>query len=393
MADRKMSIIFLPAIFLSAIFLSAIFQLGMALIGARISALCSLLRFIASSCSRFLRLSHLVRKKEYVMNITSLAWDTPQMKLFRHFAAGFTLLLALLVIARPASAAITFDNSSSSAATPGASSIKWIHVIGSGQDRALVVTVAIDDFFILNRDIATVKFNKVVMHAAPNSHAVSSGQRILETQIFYLNGDELPPAGSYEVSVSFSRKIDVAAGGAVSLSGVQPGAPVVAATNVKPLSLGAIRTSVNAPANSWVVDIVASASDVALSPGPGQIERFSASRIGFGIAGSAQATVGNGGATLVWNGLSRLVTSAVAFAARPEFKLTLSTTGMGTIQSSPTGDTFPAGSSVTLTAAPAPGWRFGGWSGEFVRPVQPATNTIARDKSITANFDPSPPGN
>ena len=205
------------------------------------------------------------------MNITSLAWDTPQMKLFRHFAAGFTLLLALLVIARPASAAITFDNSSSSAATPGASSIKWIHVIGSGQDRALVVTVAIDDFFILNGDIATVKFNNVVMHEAPNSHAASLGLRILETQIFYLNGDELPPAGSYEVSVSFSRKVDVAAGGAVSLFGVQPGAPVAAATNVKPLSLGAIRTSVNAPANSWVVDIVASANDVALSPGQGQL--------------------------------------------------------------------------------------------------------------------------
>jgi hypothetical protein len=30
------------------------------------------------------------------------------------------------------------------------------------------VAVAINDFFIFNGDIATVKFNNVVMHAAPN---------------------------------------------------------------------------------------------------------------------------------------------------------------------------------------------------------------------------------
>ncbi|HKQ75856.1 MAG TPA: pectinesterase family protein [Blastocatellia bacterium] len=325
------------------------------------------------------------------MKTTSRTGDTPQMKVFRQFAAGLTLLLALLGVVRSASAAITFDNSSSSAATPGARSIKWKHVIGGGRDRALVVAVAIEDFFILNGDIATVKFNDIVMHAAPNSHAVSLGLRILETQIFYLTGDELPPAGAYDVSVSFSRKIDVAAGGAVSLFGVQPGAPAAAGANVKPLSLGSIRTSVNAPANSWIVDIVASADNVALSPGAGQIKRFGAARNGFGMAGSAQTTAGSGATTLSWNGLSRLVTSAVAFAARPEFKLTLSTKGSGTIQSNPAGDKFPAGSSVALTATPAPGWRFEGWSGDLTGTVNPSTITIDRDKSITANFAPLPP--
>ena len=325
------------------------------------------------------------------MKTASRTGDTPQMKVFRQFAAGFTLLLALFGAARPASAQITFDNSSSSAATPGARSIKWKHVIGSGQDRALVVAIAIDDFFIFNGDIATVKFNNVVMHAAPNSHAVSLGLRVLETQIFYLTGDELPPAGSYDISVSFTRRVDISSGGAISMFGVQPGAPVAAATNVKPLSLGPIRTNINAPANSWVVDIVASAVNVALSPGSGQIKRFSAARIGFGVAGSAQAAVGSGPTTLLWNGQSRLVTSAVAFAARPEFKLTLSTTGSGTIQSSPAGDKFPAGTKVTLTATPAPGWRFDGWSGDLTGTDNPATITLDRDKSITANFAPLAP--
>src|SRR5262249_62271713 len=124
--------------------------------------------------------------------------------------------------------------------------------------RALLVTVAINDFIIGNGDTATVKFNNVVMHAAPNSHAVSLGLEILETQIFYLTGDELPPAGSYDVSVSFTSKVDVSAGGAVSMFGVQPGAPALAGTNVKPLQLGPIRTGPHAPTHSWGVYIMAS---------------------------------------------------------------------------------------------------------------------------------------
>jgi len=177
------------------------------------------------------------------------------------------------------------------------------------------------------------------------------------------------------------------------LFGVQPGAPVVAATNVKPISLGPIRTTINAPADSWVVDIVASEINASPTPGPAQIKRFSAARNLFGIAGSAQVATTPGPTTLVWNNsLSRLVTSAVAFAARPEFRLTLSTTGSGTIQSDPAGDKFPAGTRVTLTATPAPGWRFEGWSGDLTGTDNPAIITMDREKSITANFTPLPPG-
>jgi hypothetical protein len=104
-------------------------------------------------------------------------------KPFDLLAAVFFLLLLLFCAAQPASAAITFDSSSSSAVAVGARSITWRHTIGGGPDRALVVAVAIDDFIIFNGDVATVKFNNVVMHAAPNSHAVSPGLRILETQV------------------------------------------------------------------------------------------------------------------------------------------------------------------------------------------------------------------
>src|SRR5262245_38202575 len=86
---------------------------------------------------------------------------------FDLLSIGFFLLLLMFCVAQPASAAITFDSSSSSAVAVNARSIIWRHTIGGGPDRALVVAVAIDDFIIFNGDVATVKFNGVVMHAAP----------------------------------------------------------------------------------------------------------------------------------------------------------------------------------------------------------------------------------
>jgi hypothetical protein len=270
----------------------------------------------------------------------------PLLKSFNPLASGFFLLLLLSCAARPARAAITFDSSSSSGAKAGVSSITWNHTVGGGSDRALVVAVAIDDFIICNGDIAAVKFNNVVMHVAPNSHAVSPGLRILETQFFYLTGDELPPAGSYDISVSFTKKVDVAAGGAVSLFGVQPGAPALAVTKVKPLNLGPIRTTIDAPADSWVVDIVASEGDHSFAPGPGQIKRFSAARNLFGMAGSTRAAQSPGPTTLVWNnGLSRIATSAVAFEA--------STPVPPGITTQPFSQAVTTGSNVTFTVAAA----------------------------------------
>ena len=311
-----------------------------------------------------------------------------------HHGIRFSLLLLVLLAASSsASASITFDNSSSFVSSRSTTSITWRHTIGAGSDRALVVGVSSNDFIVFSGDIATVTFNNVAMHPAANSHARAIGARILDTQIFYLTGDELPAAGSYEVTVRFTKNVDMAAGGAVSLFGVQPGAPVATATNVRLIPIGPIRTTINAPANSWVVDIVASESDNTLTAGSNQIKRFAAARPGFGIAGSAEGAAASGPTTLSWDqkGLNRLVTSVVAFAARPEFKLTLSTSGMGTIQTNPAGTTFPAGTRVTLTAVPATGWLFTGWSGDLSGSTNPATITLDRNKAITATFVQVPP--
>src|SRR6185295_13204505 len=90
-------------------------------------------------------------------------------------------------------------------------------------------------------------------------------------------------------------------------------------------------------------------------------------------------------------GVNRIVTSAVAFAARPIYRLTLSTVGSGTILNSPSGSLFLSGTTVTLTAVPASGWQFAGWSGNLAGSVNPIAITMDANKSVVANFTPIPP--
>ena len=68
------------------------------------------------------------------------------------------------------------------------------------------------------------------------------------------------------------------------------------------------------------------------------------------------------------------------------FKLTLVTKGKGTVTASPAATTYTAGTIVTLTATPAAGSAWLGWSGAITGTALTATVTITGDTSVTANF-------
>ncbi|MET0649767.1 MAG: immunoglobulin domain-containing protein [Pyrinomonadaceae bacterium] len=305
------------------------------------------------------------------------------------------LLFLLLAAVSTASAAITFDNATASKAKHNTSEISWKHTVGGGTNAAVVVAVSFNDLLFNNNQIVSVKLGGVAMRPVPNSLARSSGLNVKTvTQLFYLNGAEVPAPGTYDVSVAFTGKVDDAAGGAVSLFGVEPGAPAAVATNANLIGLGQISTSINAPAYSWVVDVVGSGSGADFTAGSGQTERFGRVKKEIGLAGSAQAASFGGVTTLSWQqaDTAPLATSAVAFAAKPVFKLSKTTTGAGTIQTSPGGDMFHEGEPVTLTAVPAPGWEFAGWSGAVTGAFNPVSLTMDGNKSVTANFIQVPPG-
>jgi alpha-tubulin suppressor-like RCC1 family protein len=61
----------------------------------------------------------------------------------------------------------------------------------------------------------------------------------------------------------------------------------------------------------------------------------------------------------------------------------------GTIQTSPAGNTFPHGTTATLTATPVPGFVFAGWTGDIVtdqKGMNPLVLMMDCDRQVTANF-------
>ena len=72
--------------------------------------------------------------------------------------------------------------------------------------------------------------------------------------------------------------------------------------------------------------------------------------------------------------------------ASTTYKLTLLTTGKGSVTASPAAATYAAGTVVTLTATPAAGSPWIGWSGAISGTAKTTTVTINGPTSVTANF-------
>ncbi len=70
--------------------------------------------------------------------------------------------------------------------------------------------------------------------------------------------------------------------------------------------------------------------------------------------------------------------------------LTVNTVGSGSITRNPSLSSYPNGSVVTLTATPASGWLFGGWSSDISGALNPTNLLMDADKVITANFSKVP---
>ena len=73
-----------------------------------------------------------------------------------------------------------------------------------------------------------------------------------------------------------------------------------------------------------------------------------------------------------------------AFGTPSEYTLTINTIGQGSV--SPGNITYPSGTIANLTAIPAAGWSFSGWSGDASGNTNPCTVSIDGNKTITATF-------
>ena len=71
-----------------------------------------------------------------------------------------------------------------------------------------------------------------------------------------------------------------------------------------------------------------------------------------------------------------------------QYTLTATVSGSGTVSRSPMSATYAGGTSVTLTATPAAGADFAGWTGAATGVTNPVTIKILGNTTVTANFVP-----
>ncbi len=74
----------------------------------------------------------------------------------------------------------------------------------------------------------------------------------------------------------------------------------------------------------------------------------------------------------------------------PQYELDVSIVGEGTVMLEPLGDVFVSNSVVKLVATPSLGWRFTGWSGDFVGTEAEVAVRMDSAKEIIADFQPRP---
>jgi uncharacterized repeat protein (TIGR02543 family) len=97
----------------------------------------------------------------------------------------------------------------------------------------------------------------------------------------------------------------------------------------------------------------------------------------------------SGGASGTANPLTIVMNDNKAVTAtftQNQYTLTVNTSGQGSVAKSPSQATYTYGASVQLTATPAAGWSFAGWSGDLSGSVNPATLTVNGNKAVTATF-------
>ncbi|WP_216688109.1 InlB B-repeat-containing protein [Hymenobacter siberiensis] len=125
----------------------------------------------------------------------------------------------------------------------------------------------------------------------------------------------------------------------------------------------------------------ASGSSVSLTATPGA---------GFAFSGWSGDATGSTNPLSVTMTANKFIT-ATFVATTTSYTLTTAVFGSGTITKSPNQSTYLSGSTVTLTATPAAGYAFTGWSGGATGTVNPLPVTMTANKSINAIFTANGP--
>ena len=328
-------------------------------------------------------------------------------------------LAALLFPSVSASASIALDATSSQTGPAGTTSLTWSHVLGSGGNRMVVcgVTLGYNDTALAiptaNTALASMTFDGVAMTMATQAptHAQSSTSKIV-SEVFYISDTGLGVrAGSYNVVVTIPTAVTGgASAGCTSLFGVNQSAPEATNTEYSGSSTPAPSIALTTiTAGDWVIDALAGgygSSGSAGLPGSGQTSLYNVqsttgskttggSNGGELSAGSYELVASPGPVTIGWAPtVARQAYAAAAFAPAASVNYTVGTSanpgGSGTITLNPNQASYPAGTSVQVTANPGIGYTFANFSGNLTGSANPSTLIVNGNESVTANFTPTP---
>ncbi|HYC88767.1 MAG TPA: InlB B-repeat-containing protein [Thermoanaerobaculia bacterium] len=110
---------------------------------------------------------------------------------------------------------------------------------------------------------------------------------------------------------------------------------------------------------------------------------------GFVFSGWSGDLTGTANPATITMSANRTVTATFTSGGTTSYTLTTSVSGSGSVSRSPNASSYPSGTVVTLTATPAAGYQFSGWSGDLTGSANPATITMSANRSVTASFTPT----
>jgi len=135
------------------------------------------------------------------------------------------------VIVRVVPAQVVFDAASSTAAVNTAS-IAWLHTIGGGSNRMLVVGVTAESSSSNAVQVSSVTYNGTALVKQIDEKATSTGGGFTSrVEIWILDDVRLPGAGTYQVVVTFQGTVAETSSGAISLEDVDQSSPEATASS------------------------------------------------------------------------------------------------------------------------------------------------------------------
>lgn len=122
-----------------------------------------------------------------------------------------------------------------------------------------------------------------------------------------------------------------------------------------------------------------------------QVTVTAVAEAGWAFSGWGGALSGSANPTQIVLQADEEIVAIFQALAVPQYTLNLNVVGSGSVDLSPPGGVYDAGTQVALSARPASGWEFSAWGGDLAGNDNPIRLEMNADKNVIANFSQQAP--